>query len=170
MSDLAERLKALHDEMGRRPCPPMTDYDWWVALSIALGEAAEAVDERDQERERFREYSLRAGDLYTAALARAEQAERDVWGLRQSLALAETRAAAAELTAAGAKASQHKAERQLTEAREALKPFAEFAAKWNANPISGLADELYSIYAGDISASLRLSDCQRALTAQEPPE
>lgn len=44
--------------------------------------------------------------------------------------------------------------------RMALKPFADFAAAWNKNPMRGLHDELYGIHD---KAFLRLSDCRRAL-------
>jgi hypothetical protein len=47
----------------------------------------------------------------------------------------------------------------------ALEPFADFADKWNANPMRGLDDELYSIHNGDIGASFRLSDCKKARAA-----
>ena len=44
---------------------------------------------------------------------------------------------------------------------EALRPFALFAEKWEANPV-GTADEFYAIHGGADGASLRLSDCRRA--------
>jgi len=50
---------------------------------------------------------------------------------------------------------------------EALRPFANFADKFDANPISNLADEMYSIHGGldGIGASFRLSDCKKARAA-----
>lgn len=58
--------------------------------------------------------------------------------------------------------------------RAALEPFAEFARKWRAKPLSGLSDELYGIHGEtEWSAKLRLSDCNHALevlTATDLPE
>src|SRR6476660_3207273 len=47
----------------------------------------------------------------------------------------------------------------------ALRPFATFAEKWNAKPLVGIHDEFYSIHAGEDGATLRLSDCRRALAS-----
>ena len=54
------------------------------------------------------------------------------------------------------------AEFRCEELAEALRPFAEFANKWDKNPIRGLDDALYSIHN---EASLRLSDCKTARAA-----
>lgn len=51
--------------------------------------------------------------------------------------------------------------------RGALEPFAEFARKWNAKPLLGIHDDIYSIHAGEDGATLRLSDCRRALAVLE---
>lgn len=54
---------------------------------------------------------------------------------------------------------------------EALRPFAEFAERFHAKPLRGLADELYTIHTGtEWEAALRLSDCERALAALRSPE
>ena len=52
---------------------------------------------------------------------------------------------------------------ELRAAADALRPFAQFAAKWNAKPLRGIDDEVYSIHIGYDAASLRLSDCRTAL-------
>jgi hypothetical protein len=57
---------------------------------------------------------------------------------------------------------------EIARLRAALKPFAEFARKFDARPIH-LGDALYSIHGGDgvtkDGATLRLSDCRAALKA-----
>ena len=60
---------------------------------------------------------------------------------------------------------------QNAQLRDALQPFAFFAAQWEAHPIDRLADDLYSIHAGDRGATFRLSDCRnaRALLAATDP-
>ena len=54
--------------------------------------------------------------------------------------------------------------------RAALEPFARFAEKWDAKPLSGMHDDVYGIHGGDDGlggdgASLRLSDCRKARCA-----
>lgn len=55
--------------------------------------------------------------------------------------------------------------------RAALRPFAEFARRFNLKPIPNTerADILYGIHAGDksLEADLRLADCRTALKALE---
>jgi len=68
-----------------------------------------------------------------------------------------------------------KLERQTDEIaalRAALKPFAELAKAFNANPMLGGDDALYSNHGGANApsgkgAELRLSDCRAALKALE---
>ena len=49
---------------------------------------------------------------------------------------------------------------------EALTPFAVFAEKFDQNPLGGLDDEFYGIHYGtEFKASLRFSDCRKALKA-----
>lgn len=61
-------------------------------------------------------------------------------------------------------AARAEGERQgLEQAADVLRPFANFAEKFNAKPLRGIADEFYVIHSGDDGAALRLSDCQRAL-------
>jgi hypothetical protein len=62
--------------------------------------------------------------------------------------------------------------RELDALVSALKPFAEFAKAFNANPMLGGDDALYSIHGGPGApsckgAELRLSDCRAALKAME---
>jgi hypothetical protein len=57
----------------------------------------------------------------------------------------------------------HETTAQLRAAVDVLRPFAHFAAKWNAKPLRGIDDEIYSIHVGEDGASLRLSGCQSAL-------
>ena len=57
------------------------------------------------------------------------------------------------------------------EAIRLLKPFAEFAEKFNAKPISNLDNKLYGIHTGtEWEAAIRLSDMRAALAfiAAEP--
>lgn len=63
-------------------------------------------------------------------------------------------------------------EARLTRLTEGLRPFATFAKKWNAKPLNGISDAFYTIHAGEDGASLRLSDCRKALTllANDPAE
>jgi len=56
---------------------------------------------------------------------------------------------------------------KIAQLREALAPFAEFARKWNAKPLHGIDDEFYAIHSGEDGASLRLSDCRKALLLLE---
>lgn len=56
--------------------------------------------------------------------------------------------------------------------RAALKPFAAFAQMFDATPMKGGADALYSIHGGagapsGKGAEIRLSDCRAALKALE---
>lgn len=47
----------------------------------------------------------------------------------------------------------------------ALRPFATFAAKWDAQPLKGIADEFYAIHTGTpYEAALTLTDCRAART------
>lgn len=63
--------------------------------------------------------------------------------------------------------SSHDAE--IKRLREALEPFARFADAWDAQPLGGVADQVYTIHAGTIyEASLRLSDCRAARQALAP--
>lgn len=56
------------------------------------------------------------------------------------------------------------------QATDALKPFAHFAHQWRRAPLRGIADEVYSIHTGtEYAASIRLSDCERAIEALEAP-
>ena len=47
----------------------------------------------------------------------------------------------------------------------ALKPFAEFADKFEANPLGNAGDILYAIHTGELGAEFRLSDCIKARSA-----
>ena len=105
----------------------------------------------------------------TIQRARAEQAEDRVKELEaEAIAL---RAANAELQKQESESrrlfyseqdKRQSAEFRCEELAEALRPFAEFANKWDKNPIRGLDDALYSIHN---EASLRLSDCKTARAA-----
>ena len=56
--------------------------------------------------------------------------------------------------------------------RAGLHPFAAFADQWDAQPLHGLSDDLYTIHGGtEWKATLRLSDCRaaRALLAPQEP-
>ena len=86
--------------------------------------------------------------------------------LRQRLADAEaTRRVAMERTAE-VLGEKIELERRLASAVEALRPFALFAEKWDAQPLRNIDDEFYSIHTGtQWAASLRLGDCRKARTA-----
>jgi hypothetical protein len=58
-----------------------------------------------------------------------------------------------------------KAEAELVRLREALRPFALFAEKWDIKPLRGISDEFYAIHAGEDGAALRLTDCRKARAA-----
>ena len=52
----------------------------------------------------------------------------------------------------------------LSEALDALEPFAQFIRQWNRQPMRGLDDIIYAIHTGsEYEAELKRSDCQRAL-------
>lgn len=59
---------------------------------------------------------------------------------------------------------------EVARLREALRPFAEFAQRYDATPMKGGTDALYSIHGGagapsGKGAELRLSDCRAAIKA-----
>jgi len=67
-------------------------------------------------------------------------------------------------------AVNHEANAQLIaaapEQHEALKPFAAFAKAWQAQPLAGMDDVIYSIHLGTKhEATIRLSDCIKAAEA-----
>lgn len=62
-------------------------------------------------------------------------------------------------------AALEESESRVQRLREALEPFARFAAAWRRKPLAGIDDEFYAIHVGEDGASLRLSDCQRAEAA-----
>lgn len=71
-----------------------------------------------------------------------------------------------KLRALGYAEEAHAAVVELDRLREALSPFAEFARKFDARPLRGIADEFYGIHAGTpYEASLRISNCRTALKA-----
>jgi len=54
----------------------------------------------------------------------------------------------------------------LTEAADALRPFAHFWTQWNRQPMRGMADTFYAIHTGtEYAAELSRTDCERAAQA-----
>lgn len=67
-----------------------------------------------------------------------------------------------------ARASEKTTNAQILALQDALLPFAKFAYHFNAAPLRGTDDAVYSIHGGEGAtvhgADLRLSDCRKALT------
>lgn len=59
------------------------------------------------------------------------------------------------------------AREELSNAEDALRPFARYAEKRAAKPLRGLDDVIHAIHAGEDGAEIRLSHCNAARDALE---
>lgn len=144
MADSGARTQAIQEQCLVEARDHQHGSSAWTALHAAadaLARLTRELEEAQRERDEAREGERHSLYENEEATERCRNAEATTGRLLVKLEQAEQRAEALA---------------------RALRPFALFAEKWEANPIRGLADELYTIHSGDQEAVLRLSDCQRA--------